>query len=68
MLDDPLLRHRIHPLPSALVHTGDAFEAESRLAFVRERPHHHLDPLLPRTPGRETHRLAAELRDGRRIP
>ncbi|WP_030988910.1 helix-turn-helix domain-containing protein [Streptomyces sp. NRRL S-1813] len=43
---------------------GDVFEAESRLAFIRERLHSHLDALRPtRTPGREAHRLAAALRD-----
>ncbi|MET7795974.1 helix-turn-helix domain-containing protein [Streptomyces decoyicus] len=66
---DALLRHRIHQLHTSLghagdPHTGDVFEAESRLAFIRERLHFHLDALRPpRTPGREAHRLAAALRD-----
>ncbi|MFE1775152.1 AraC family transcriptional regulator [Streptomyces sp. NPDC059008] len=49
---------------------GDAaFEAASRLAFIRERLYLHLAPpdrldaLGPRTPGREANRLAAELRE-----
>ncbi|MEO3741879.1 AraC family transcriptional regulator [Plantactinospora sp. B5E13] len=41
-LSDPQLRDRIHRLHRALVHPGDAFEAESRLAFVRERLSGHL--------------------------
>lgn len=41
-LSDPRLRDRIHRLHRALVHPGDAFEAESRLAFVRERLSDHL--------------------------
>ncbi|MFC9229511.1 helix-turn-helix domain-containing protein [Streptomyces decoyicus] len=61
---DALLRHRIHQLHTSLGHAGDVFEAESRLAFIRERLHFHLDVLRPnRTPGREAHRLAAALRD-----
>ncbi|WP_329174895.1 AraC family transcriptional regulator [Streptomyces decoyicus] len=45
-------------------HAGDVFEAESRLAFIRERLHFHLDAPRPtRAPGREAHRLAAALRD-----
>ncbi|MGG7569625.1 helix-turn-helix domain-containing protein [Streptomyces sirii] len=55
--------------PGAGGSRGDAaFEAASRLAFIRERLHLHLDPpgrldaLRPRTPGREANRLAAELR------
>ncbi|MFC6022349.1 helix-turn-helix domain-containing protein [Plantactinospora solaniradicis] len=41
-LRDPELRDRVHRLHRALVHPGDAFEAESRLAFVRERLYGHL--------------------------
>lgn len=75
VLDDALLRHRIHRLHTALGHAGadadgtgntdsdSAFEAESRLAFIRERLHSHLTALRPRAPGREAHRLAAELRE-----
>lgn len=61
---DELLRHRIHQLHTALGHPGDGFEAESRLAFIRERLHGHLDALRPpRTPGREANRLATALRE-----
>ncbi|MEU7430775.1 AraC family transcriptional regulator [Streptomyces sioyaensis] len=61
---DELLRRRIHHLHTSLEHPGDAFEAESRLSFIRERLHFHLAALRPpRTPGREANRLAAELRD-----
>ncbi|MGA4877542.1 helix-turn-helix domain-containing protein [Streptomyces lydicamycinicus] len=61
---DELLRHRIHQLHTTLGHPGDGFEAESRLAFIRERLHGHLDALRPpRTPGREANRLAATLRE-----
>ncbi|WUP97265.1 AraC family transcriptional regulator [Streptomyces sp. NBC_00247] len=34
---EPLLRTRVGQLHAALAHPGDAFEAESRLAFVGER-------------------------------
>ncbi|MET9518400.1 AraC family transcriptional regulator [Streptomyces sp. NPDC002994] len=66
---DGVLRHRIHQLHAALADTaatGDEFEAESRLAFVRERLLLHLDhPDAPRRLGsrRETSRLAASLRE-----
>ncbi|MEU6762628.1 AraC family transcriptional regulator [Streptomyces sp. NPDC046853] len=63
ILDDALLRHRIHQLHTSLGHPGDTFEAESRLSFVRERLHVHLDALRPRTPGREANRLAVKLRE-----
>ncbi|MGA5134168.1 helix-turn-helix domain-containing protein [Streptomyces olivoreticuli] len=63
--DGPLWR-RIHGLHAALSHAGDAFEAESRLSFIRERLHGHLDRLAalrPAGPGREAGRLAGQLRD-----
>ncbi|MFE7156941.1 AraC family transcriptional regulator [Streptomyces sp. NPDC057636] len=63
VLSDGLLRCRIDQLHAALVHAGDGFEAESRLAFIRERLHFHLAALKPRAPGGETNRLAAELRE-----
>ncbi|MDQ0798081.1 AraC-like DNA-binding protein [Streptomyces sp. B1I3] len=63
VINDGLLRHRIHQLHAALVHAEDGFEAESRLSFIRERLHSRLDALQPRTPGREANRLAAELRE-----
>lgn len=63
VLDDALLRHRIHQLHTSLGHAGDEFEAESRLSLIRERLHVHLDALRPRAPGREANRLAAGLRE-----
>lgn len=61
---DAVLRHRIHLLHTSLGNPGDAFEAESRLSFIRERLHLRLDTLRPpRTPGREANRLAAALRE-----
>ncbi|NLU70527.1 AraC family transcriptional regulator [Streptomyces sp. HNM0574] len=63
VLDDGPLRRRIHQLHAALAHPGDGLEAESRLAFIRERLHTHLAALRPRAPGREAGRLAAELRE-----
>ncbi|CAM5654336.1 AraC family transcriptional regulator OS=Streptomyces tendae OX=1932 GN=F3L20_30260 PE=4 SV=1 [Streptomyces tendae] len=63
VIDDRLLRHRIHRLHAALARTGGEFEAESRLSFIRERLRFHLAGLRPRVPGREANRLATELRD-----
>ncbi len=63
ILSDGLLRRRIDQLHTALVHAGDALEAESRLSFIRERLHFHLAALQPRAPRREASRLAAELRE-----
>ncbi|MFC7307111.1 AraC family transcriptional regulator [Streptomyces monticola] len=63
ILRDGPLRDRIDRLHAALAHAGDGFEAESRLSFVRERLHFHLDALKPRAPGREANRLAAGLRE-----
>lgn len=62
VVDDGMLRHRIHQLHGALAHPGDRFEAESRLSFIRERLHFHLAALQHRAPGLEANRLAAELR------
>jgi AraC-like DNA-binding protein len=39
---DPALRRQVDLLHAALVHPGEAFEAESRLALVRERLTMHL--------------------------
>jgi AraC-like DNA-binding protein len=49
---DPLLRQRIHRLHGALTDPADAFEAESRLALVRERLRDHLRgvPTAPAAP------------------
>ncbi|WP_405677239.1 AraC family transcriptional regulator [Streptomyces sp. NBC_01511] len=63
VFDDGPLRDRIHQLHMSLSHAGETFEAESRLSFVRERLHIHLDALRPRTPGREANRLAVTLRE-----
>ncbi|MEC4018072.1 AraC family transcriptional regulator [Streptomyces sp. H27-D2] len=63
VLDDALLRGRIDRLHTALGHEEDAFEAESRLAFIRERLLVRLADALPAVPGRGAGRLAAELRE-----
>ncbi|MFJ6610403.1 helix-turn-helix domain-containing protein [Streptomyces sp. NPDC091289] len=63
VLDDELLRHRIHQLHVSLGRTGEEFEAESRLSFIRERLHVHLDALQSLAAGREANRLAAGLRE-----
>ncbi|SEE52394.1 AraC-type DNA-binding protein [Streptomyces sp. 2131.1] len=63
VVTDGLLRRRIHQLHATLVHAEDRFEAESRLSFITERLHSHLEALQPRAPGREANRLAAELRE-----
>ncbi|GAU68743.1 putative AraC family transcriptional regulator [Streptomyces sp. NBRC 110611] len=42
VLEDPLLRRRIHLLHQSLEHAGDALEAETRLALVSERLRDHL--------------------------
>ncbi|MFF1919113.1 helix-turn-helix domain-containing protein [Streptomyces sp. NPDC058221] len=60
---DALLRQRIHQLHDTLRSPSDAFEAESRLAFVRERLLQRLRTSLPRAPGREANRLATGLRE-----
>jgi AraC-like DNA-binding protein len=63
ILGDVTLRRRVHQLHRVLRHEEDAFEAESRLAFVRERLLVHLDAHRVRSPGREGDRLAARLRE-----
>ncbi|WP_318023132.1 AraC family transcriptional regulator [Streptomyces sp. ICN988] len=63
VLNDRLLRHRIHQLHAALAYGGGEFEAESRLSFIQERLHFHLAALRPGGPGRAADRLATELRD-----
>lgn len=63
VIDDALLRLRIHHLHASLGHLGDEFEAESRLSFISERLRGHLAALQPRTPGREANRLAARTRE-----
>lgn len=42
VVEDPLLRRRVHQLHGSLEYTGDEFEAESRLALVAERLRDHL--------------------------
>ncbi len=67
-LADPLLRTRVGRLHTALADPGDAFEAESRLAFIGERLRGHLRPGdLPagRAPGRGVARDLRELLDER---
>ncbi|WP_051722738.1 AraC family transcriptional regulator [Streptomyces albus] len=63
VIGDALLRHRIEQLHAALARAGDEFEAESRLAFIRERLHFHLAARRPRPPEREANRLATGLRE-----
>jgi AraC-like DNA-binding protein len=63
ILGDVALRRRVHRLHTALRHEDDAFEAQSRLAFVRERLLAHLEGRRVRPPGREGDRLAARLRE-----
>jgi AraC-like DNA-binding protein len=59
---DPTLREQVHRLHGSLAHPGDAFEAESRLALVRERLGLHLADAEP--PGvRRDLVLAHRLRD-----
>ncbi|GAB2467695.1 helix-turn-helix domain-containing protein [Streptomyces incanus] len=60
---DGLLRHRIRRLHGALADPGDEFEAESRLALVRERLLLHLGAVHVRNPEREPGRMAAALRE-----
>ncbi|WP_335980865.1 MULTISPECIES: helix-turn-helix transcriptional regulator [Streptomycetaceae] len=63
ILGDAALRARVHRLHAALRDRDDALEAQSRLAFVRERLLVHLDAHRVRPPGREGDRLAARLRE-----
>ncbi|MCC8251565.1 AraC family transcriptional regulator [Saccharothrix luteola] len=58
---DPALRLRVHQLHGVL-HGGDEWEAESRLALVRDRLHAHLTRRAPTTPEAEPG-LARTLRD-----
>lgn len=63
ILGDAALHDRVHLLHGALRHDGDALEAESRLAFVRERLLTHLDARRPPRRDRADHRLAVRLRE-----
>ncbi|WP_326556404.1 AraC family transcriptional regulator [Micromonospora sp. NBC_01796] len=62
-LHDPLLRRRIDQLHRALATPADAFEAESRLAFVGERLRRHLVRHPSSPPAAPDRRLATGLRD-----
>ncbi|MFD3760450.1 AraC family transcriptional regulator [Streptomyces sp. NPDC058622] len=63
VMDDLLLRRRIHQLHQTLEHTGDELEAESRLALVSERLRDHLERRFEdRTPTRDAG-IAHRLRD-----
>ncbi|NUT37252.1 MAG: AraC family transcriptional regulator [Hamadaea sp.] len=63
VLADPVLRDRIDRLHRALAGPGEALEAESRLAFVRERLRRHLGVSPDPPAGARPARLAADLRD-----
>lgn len=69
-LNDPTLRQRIDVLHHVLATPGEDLEAESRLAFIRERLHDHLaprgsasGPSHARTAGRRTADQLRELLD-----
>ncbi|MFI9048288.1 helix-turn-helix domain-containing protein [Streptomyces sp. NPDC053427] len=63
-LADPLLRHRIGQLHSALAQPGDELEAAARLALVGERLRERLRPHLAENHGpRPDRRVAAALRE-----
>ncbi|WP_338697519.1 AraC family transcriptional regulator [Streptomyces sp. Q6] len=63
-LVDPLLRHRIGQLHTALAHPGDELEAAARLTLVGERLRTRLRPRLAERRGPEPdRRVAASLRD-----
>lgn len=60
---DRRLRHRIHRLHQALVRPEDAFEADSRLAFILERLSLHLRRQAPARAHTTAPGLATQLRD-----
>ncbi|GHE62515.1 AraC family transcriptional regulator [Streptomyces longispororuber] len=60
---DPLLRHRVGQLHTALARPGDELEAESRLALIGDRLRAHLRPRLAAPPRRPTRTVAHRLRD-----
>ncbi|QHC22813.1 helix-turn-helix transcriptional regulator [Streptomyces sp. GS7] len=62
-LADPLLRRRVGQLHTALAHSGDELEAESRLALIGERLRGHLRPRLVTRPPGTGRGLAHSLRD-----
>lgn len=62
-LADPVLRHRVGQLHTALRHRGDELEAESRLALICERLRGHLRPLPVTARPADGRGVAHELRD-----
>jgi AraC-like DNA-binding protein len=67
---DPVLRQRVHQLHGALEERSEQFEAESRLALVRDRLIGHLRPATTSVGGGSA-RLARQLRallDERTVP
>ncbi|MEU7645479.1 AraC family transcriptional regulator [Streptomyces huasconensis] len=63
-LVDPLLRHRIGQLHTALAHPGDELEAAARLALVAERLRERLRPRLAGAAGpAPDRRIAGTLRE-----
>ncbi|MCZ2820165.1 AraC family transcriptional regulator [Modestobacter sp. VKM Ac-2977] len=61
--DDDALRTRLSALHAALRPGGDALEAQSRWAFVRERLVQHLDRAVTTPPGARDEALADRVRD-----
>ncbi len=59
---DPLLHERVRQLHVALAAPGDALEAESRLALIRDRLHQRLNA-SDQPPAATAPRLATQLRD-----
>ncbi|MFJ5264224.1 AraC family transcriptional regulator [Streptomyces sp. NPDC088387] len=62
-LRDPLLRHRVGQLHTALGRPGEELEAESRLTFVAERLAERLRPRLGTAVRRDDPGLARRLRE-----
>ncbi|MFF9896280.1 AraC family transcriptional regulator [Streptomyces longispororuber] len=60
---DPLLRHRVGQLHTALARPGDELEAESRLALIGDRLRAHLRPRPAAPPPRPARTVAHRLRD-----
>jgi AraC-like DNA-binding protein len=63
VLEDPLLRRRVHQLHHSLEHRGDELEAESRLALVAERLRGHLRRRVEERASARDAGLAHRLRD-----
>jgi AraC-like DNA-binding protein len=62
-LHDPTLRHRIHQLHGCLAQPGEELQAQTRLAFIRERLHQHLLGRVAASVPRREPGLADRLRD-----